>query len=262
MNYVSYEEKAAPILQGYFMLHEATGSVGFSWDKDDSKFPQDWKRVLAVPADESGKGGDAKKGPDDSPLREALGQTLTGIADQIPEGEIVYSDGSVKADTSYEHLRWMVSSCLDNLKSWPIDKLSRWTGFVQGVQILRGDMSSTAERDRTRPLFHAAYEAMGIEKPETVERREVVAEVQVGSRAERIYVVKMSDPWDYSQMETRLRPELVGRWSTVPLSFGDGAAIIAKDSKQLLVHFSDYATAQHLTALHNSALDQIAPESK
>lgn len=38
----------------------------------------------------------------------------------------------------------------------PIDKLGRWTGFIQGVMASRGWLDVAAERDRTRPIFNRA----------------------------------------------------------------------------------------------------------
>jgi len=106
----------------------------------------------------------------DLPLRVALQQTLQGLADQIPSYDPEYDAGFVGDDTRYEHLHWMIDQCLVNLMEWPTDKISRWIGFIQGVQVARGDMDSDKERDRTRPFFHKAYEAMGLKKPETVDR--------------------------------------------------------------------------------------------
>lgn len=35
----------------------------------------------------------------------------------------------------------------------PIDKVARWTGFIQGVLATRGVISVDEERDRTRRIF-------------------------------------------------------------------------------------------------------------
>ncbi len=48
------------------------------------------------------------------------------------------------------------------------DKQSRWLGFVQGVMIVYKLISVEEERDISRPLFHSAYESMGIEKPKSI----------------------------------------------------------------------------------------------
>lgn len=49
------------------------------------------------------------------------------------------------------------------------DKQSRWLGFVQGVLATHGIISIVEERDFSRPLFHAAYDLMGLKRPETIE---------------------------------------------------------------------------------------------
>lgn len=57
--------------------------------------------------------------------------------------------------TSASYLRAFVVRAIDTPDDFPIDKLARWTGFVQGVMAARGWISVQAERDRTRPLFTA-----------------------------------------------------------------------------------------------------------
>lgn len=59
--------------------------------------------------------------------------------------------------TSASYLRSFVERAIQTPDDFPIDKLARWTGFVQGVMAVRGWISVEAERDRTRPLF-TAYE--------------------------------------------------------------------------------------------------------
>ena len=45
------------------------------------------------------------------------------------------------------------------------DKVSRWLGYIQGVMTVHKWINVPEERDLTRPLFHQAYEDMGIDKP-------------------------------------------------------------------------------------------------
>lgn len=71
---------------------------------------------------------------------------------------------------SREHLLWMCQTAIDNAATWPVDKLSRWLGFVQGVLTLRGLLSVKGEREFSRPLFHAAYADQGQEAPASVGR--------------------------------------------------------------------------------------------
>lgn len=71
---------------------------------------------------------------------------------------------------SREHLLWMCQTAIENATSWPVDKLSRWLGFVQGVLTLRGLLTVDGEREFSRPLFHAAYADQGQEAPASVGR--------------------------------------------------------------------------------------------
>jgi hypothetical protein len=43
-------------------------------------------------------------------------------------------------------------------------------GYIQGYLKAFGEIDFTEERDRTRPIMHAAYNAVGIEPPATIER--------------------------------------------------------------------------------------------
>jgi hypothetical protein len=68
--------------------------------------------------------------------------------------------------SSHEH--WLCTIALEQQDDYPIDKLSRWLGFVQGVLHCRGITSSRTERDFSRPLFHEAYRNEGVEIPQTL----------------------------------------------------------------------------------------------
>jgi hypothetical protein len=96
---------------------------------------------------------------------------VVGLKDMIPERE----PGGARSplfhnedDTSFDHLRWMADHLLTNIDTFPTDKTSRWIGFIQGVMVMKGALSTKHERDRTRPLFHEAYKAMGMKIPPTV----------------------------------------------------------------------------------------------
>lgn len=82
-----------------------------------------------------------------------------------------YGHNPVKADdvnlqTYCPHLLWMCTHALTFLKTpdFPLDKASRWLGFVQGCLIHSGTLGCRftvqSERDFSRPLFEAAYQAM------------------------------------------------------------------------------------------------------
>jgi hypothetical protein len=93
---------------------------------------------------------------DNFPLRVALCKTLEGL--QIPP------DDGTSGSCSPSHLEWMRDECLRKANSMPVDKISRWVGYIQGVLAAQGHLDVAAERDRTRPFFHEAYEAMGLGK--------------------------------------------------------------------------------------------------
>ena len=48
------------------------------------------------------------------------------------------------------------------------DKLSRWLGYVQGIMTVYGWITVEEERENTRPLFHKAYEDLGLLKPASI----------------------------------------------------------------------------------------------
>ena len=68
-----------------------------------------------------------------------------------------------------DRLRDMMIVLLENADDWPVDKTNRWLGFIQGVMWTRDLIDIDEERNFTRPLFHAYYEAQGIEKPTSVD---------------------------------------------------------------------------------------------
>lgn len=64
----------------------------------------------------------------------------------------------------------MIAQIIEKMDVWPTDKTSRWIGYIQGVLASNGQLDVNAERDRTRPFFHEAYQALGLIVPETVDR--------------------------------------------------------------------------------------------
>lgn len=54
-----------------------------------------------------------------------------------------------------DHLIWMCRHMLES--AYPIDKMNRWLGWVQGAMAISGLLDSNTERDVTRPLFTQAY---------------------------------------------------------------------------------------------------------
>jgi hypothetical protein len=102
----------------------------------------------------------------DEPLRLAHGRVIAeGLMSSIP-GTIA----GCTETTSPENLHWMMTQILTQLGTMPVDKQSRWIGFVQGVLALAGALDVNIERDRTRPLFHEAYQKMNVPIPESKNR--------------------------------------------------------------------------------------------
>jgi hypothetical protein len=103
----------------------------------------------------------------DAPLRTALAATIDGLW----EITTAVVDTDPNKDTNVSHLRWMLETLEENINDYPTDKISRWIGYVQGVMAMKGLISVKAERDRTRPLFHDAYSAMGQSIPPTLSNK-------------------------------------------------------------------------------------------
>lgn len=76
-------------------------------------------------------------------------------------------DPADRSETGLANLAWMCRTAIDAIDSYPVDKLSRWLGFVQGVLAARGAIKVAEERDFSRPLFHAAYRSIGEAIPAT-----------------------------------------------------------------------------------------------
>ena len=72
---------------------------------------------------------------------------------------------SFALDTASKEL---INEAIKNSQTLPIDKLSRWLGYIQGVLIERKLTTIQEERDFSRPLFHKAYENEGIEIPKSI----------------------------------------------------------------------------------------------
>lgn len=96
-----------------------------------------------------------------TPVQRATIQTIEGLLDRIPAG----SHGGI----SYDAMHSMMLAAIVDIEKMPIDKVSRWVGYVQGVLIAHGHLDTTEERNRTRPFFHAAYRASDIPIPPTLD---------------------------------------------------------------------------------------------
>ncbi|MCW3782894.1 hypothetical protein [Defluviimonas salinarum] len=72
---------------------------------------------------------------------------------------------------SLDNLAWLCRQGEVEALALPLDKLSRWLGFVQGCLAMRRLIDVDGEREATRPAFHRAYAAQGLERPATIARR-------------------------------------------------------------------------------------------
>lgn len=90
-----------------------------------------------------------------------LFERYQSILERLPQ------DPTDQSEIGLANLAWMCRTAIEGIDSYPVDKLSRWLGFVQGVLALRGHIKVSEERDFSRPLFHAAYQAAGIDIPPT-----------------------------------------------------------------------------------------------
>lgn len=70
--------------------------------------------------------------------------------------------------TDPEHLAWMLNTVVEQAWNWPVDKLGRWLGFVQGVLASRGELDVEDERKRSRDVYRTAYGSDGLKVPETL----------------------------------------------------------------------------------------------
>lgn len=101
------------------------------------------------------------------PVRHAIISTALGLQKILADRKVITLD---QDECSLENLEWMLNQIMSRVDLMPNDKVNRWLGFVQGVLAAKGYISVAAERDRTRPFFHAAYEEAGFHIPATTQR--------------------------------------------------------------------------------------------
>ena len=66
-----------------------------------------------------------------------------------------------------EELKRLSFKALEEIETCPIDKLSRWLGFIQGYVIFTNQTTVEIERNFSRPLFNNAYKSENIKIPPT-----------------------------------------------------------------------------------------------
>jgi hypothetical protein len=62
-----------------------------------------------------------------------------------------------------DNLIWMCCEGRTAGPDLPLDKISRWLGFIQGCLAMRGCCDVDEERDITRPMFRKGYELLEVE---------------------------------------------------------------------------------------------------
>ena len=97
-------------------------------------------------------------------VRESNRVTALELLPRIPES----IPGSNKR-TCPENLRWLLNRVIAEIDTFPLDKIGRWIGFVQGVLAVTDNLDVDEERDRTRHRMQEAYRATGQTVPETME---------------------------------------------------------------------------------------------
>lgn len=68
-----------------------------------------------------------------------------------------------------QHLRNMCLTIIEHVDEWPIDKSSRWLGFIQAGVINHKLTTIEKERNFSRPLFHEAYKLTEQSIPQTID---------------------------------------------------------------------------------------------
>lgn len=104
---------------------------------------------------------------DDLPVREVhvvLFARCRSLALELGAEEPTDAEAPPKY-TSASHLVWMCDEAVKSAEAWPLDKLARWLGFVQGVLAARGKLHVDHERAFSRPLFQAAWLSAGLPLP-------------------------------------------------------------------------------------------------
>lgn len=76
-----------------------------------------------------------------------------------------YYDQYQDTRMSYANLKWMCETGANPHIVMPIDKSSRWLGFVQGCLAMRGVIDVDEERAYSRTLFQLAYRAQNVDVP-------------------------------------------------------------------------------------------------
>ena len=66
-----------------------------------------------------------------------------------------------------EELQRLSLKALEEIHTYPLDKLSRWLGFIQGYVVFTNQTTVEIERNFSRHLSHNAYKYENIKIPPT-----------------------------------------------------------------------------------------------
>jgi hypothetical protein len=104
----------------------------------------------------------------DQPVRDAQAKVMNDLLALMIMREEEIRSAPLVDEANYDNLLFLLENGLKRNNRVPVDKTGRWIGFVQCALIVRGVLDTKAERDQTRALFHAAYQATGQDIPETI----------------------------------------------------------------------------------------------
>jgi hypothetical protein len=141
------------------VIHLALGDDSAGMDQNFWRGRQCSLAVMQEPVAAASSSGRCDDGPPVARASVMLFQRYQGILATAPSFT-TEPDGCSRA-----HLLWMCATAIEQAPAWPVDKTSRWLGFVQGVMTLRGLLTVSGEREFSRPLFHTAYAEQGQAAP-------------------------------------------------------------------------------------------------
>jgi hypothetical protein len=76
------------------------------------------------------------------------------------------------SDDAYEdikHVNLMLTAIIVNGDEWPMDKSSRWLGFIQAKLVQHNIITLDEERKDTREIFHNIYREQGLDVPQSID---------------------------------------------------------------------------------------------
>ena len=83
--------------------------------------------------------------------------------------EKINNDFMTLCNPPKSEVKGLIEEGISQAYKLPIDKLSRWLGYVQCSLISEGLVTIDGERDFSRPLFHNAYFNEGLDIPPKID---------------------------------------------------------------------------------------------